>query len=44
MRADKEKAPRRAPFTVFLRLVRYFGFTASGFVMTTFGATGFGSM
>ncbi len=44
MRADKERAPRRAPFTIFLRASNYFGLTTSGFAMTAFGATGFGSM
>ena len=44
MRADKERAPRRAPFTMFLRAFGYFGLTAKGFAMTTFGTTGFGTM
>src|SRR5437762_14004202 len=28
MRADKERAPQRAPFTIFLRLPSYLGFTS----------------
>ena len=39
MRGSKERAPRRAPFTMFLRVASYFGFTTSGF-----GATGFGTI